>query len=125
MTKPFYPVITCKHCGTEARLYFTDDVIAKLQEQEACHECGFWIDQADEDRTGASHLVTPDWEHYRIGAEDGGPFRGFGGHPFRVVWLDPEREATETTNLWHQGQIPERHHHRFEVNGALLSRRRS
>jgi len=114
-----YPTIACQYCGDKAVLTFNEETIAKLLDQQACHGCGFWLDRAadDQGRNKNYHVITPDWEHYvMIDEEVGMRFRGFGGRSFTVNWLDPERQPTVTTNLWHQGEIPELHRHRFKIN---------
>ena len=128
-TGPYdYPRIDCRYCKTTGvHLTYNEETIKKLLEQGACHECGFWIDQAeadeDPDRGG---IVTPDYGHYVVGDEDANPgprgsFRGFGGEPFTVYWIS--RAPTTTTNLWSQGNIPEIHRHRFTINAMIKSGR--
>jgi len=117
--------LKCSYCGEHDRLYWTEHVRKKLIAQQACHGCGFWLDHARRDLIDVAdkyrHVITADWGHYIIGSEEGGRFRGFGGARFTVEWFDKDRPATVTTNLWHQGTIPEHMRHRFEVNAELAS----
>lgn len=49
-------------------------------------------------------------EHYVIGNEsDSNVFRGYGGREFRIKFTAGPHagQIIETTNLWHQGTIPE------------------
>ncbi len=49
--------------------------------------------------------VIVDGQHYRLGSIHFGPFRGFGGRKFTIVFHDGR--MIETSCLWHQGEIPE------------------
>lgn len=122
-----YPHLVCKWCGKETVLYYTDMVIAKLQRQQACHECGFWLDRIAEDRGTKSdrYVVTQGFHHYVVADEDANSiFRGFGGQPWLVEWFD-DRDPTYTTNLWHQGEIPERFRESLTPNARLSETRRT
>jgi len=49
------------------------------------------------------------------------PFRGFGGHRFKIHFLDGrKKDYVETNNLWSQGDIPDWLDHYFEVNAEFV-----
>ncbi len=49
--------------------------------------------------------VIVDGQHYRLGSAHSGPFRGFGGRKFTIVFHDGR--VIETNCLWCNGAIPE------------------
>lgn len=63
----------------------------------------FWEDQLS-NRTNA---VVIDGDHYRIGDENAPEWsKGMGGDEFRIL-VHKTKKLIITTNLWHQGTIPE------------------
>ena len=52
-----------------------------------------------------SSAIVIDGKCYRIAPEHAGGFRGFGGRKFKIKFLATGK-IVETTNLWHQGEIP-------------------
>ncbi len=83
-----------------------------------CRRCHFWLKHVAS--SGEPESVRIEGQHYRLGPEDGLPWpRGFGGAELRIVWLDDEREPTTSTNLWIQGQIPERFRDRLPDNARF------
>ena len=125
MNKADYPRLTCQWCGEDTILYFADEVIAKLQRQKACHGCGFWLDRIHDDRTVNSdrYVVTQAFHHYIVADENSGRiFRGFGGRPWLVEWFD-DRDPTYTTDLWHQGEVPEMFRESMTPNARLTETR--
>lgn len=72
-----------------------------------CFTCTFWTEQAQDQRDA----VRIDGWHYRIGEDKGNVFRGHGGKRFTIKFYDGR--IVNTSNLWHQGKIPE--HFRAEL----------
>jgi hypothetical protein len=107
----------CKECGGQEQGNWMDDVSIKLALRELCHTCDFWHEKIlikDDPETARI-----DGTHYRVGQESvRGLFQGFGGHKFVIQFADG-REVT-TTNLWHQGPIPERFADRLPNNAVFL-----
>ena len=58
--------------------------------------------------------------HYMIGGE-GGPakWKGFGGQKWIIQLADGK--IIETTNLWHQGEIPVHFYDRFPINAKIIT----
>lgn len=72
--------------------------------KDNCFTCNFWAEKIE--AVNDPRSVRIDGGHYWIGDEDPtNRFRGFGGRRFNIKFHDG-REV-QTTNLWHQGQIPE------------------
>ena len=115
--------LKCSYCGEHDELRWVEHVRQELIARQACHGCGFWLSHAERNEAGDAdrYVLTSGYEHYMIGLEDGGMFRGFGGHRFAVYWIDDNRETTFTSNLWSQGVVPEHLRDRFTVNAELAS----
>lgn len=125
MTDHPYPTIICDWCDQVVTLTYNESTIAKLQRQQACHTCGFWLDHIEDNRgrDKDNYVVTQDFEHYWIGPENDGGFAGFGGRTFEVEWFDEERGVTQTSNLWGQGTIPERFRDAMTPNAKFRTER--
>ncbi len=113
----------CKHCNKEINLNYYITVRDRLIETSRCFECDFWVNMVRADRLPANDarfIVTPEYQHYRIGDSQSkvAAHRGSYGRTFIVTWLDTTRMAVKTNDLWSQGEIPERHRHRFTPNGS-------
>lgn len=113
--------LTCEHCGGREEGRYMKECRDEMARNRACFNCNFWLEKVRWRESGdPTAVVTKDYRHYRIGVESGTPaFRGFGGHKFTVRFHDG-REV-ETTNLWHQGTVPERFRHRLTPNAELTS----
>lgn len=82
------------------------EVIVTVRERVDSND-EYWGEQI-EDRRGA---LVINGKHYRIGSRNGvrGPFKGFGGRRFEVVYIDgsADRGVPFTVDdLWYQGPIP-------------------
>ena len=68
-----------------------------------CWHIDFWNEQvSNKDDT---KIVRIDGVQYRVGNKNQDSFRGYGGREFRIKLSNGE--IIETTNLWHNGDIPE------------------
>ena len=71
---------------------------------------------------GKSNIIKPvicNWDHYVIGDENS-PFKGFDGRKFKITYLDGSE--VHTSNLWHQGIIPEEFRSLFTNNVSSVTR---
>lgn len=108
-----FPPYMCVECGAEgnAGSYHGGEEIYAAR---ACFNCHFWLKKVvSRDEPG---VVRAGGIHYTIGKE-GEAFPGFSGQRFVVVFNDGRR--VETTNLWHQGTIPERFRERLPDNATF------
>lgn len=90
----------CDFCGK----IYKKDLSADAYLGNNCFDCSFWLKKtilSDEDE---ARRVIAEGEHYMIALETNCMFKGFGGRQFRIRFFDG-REI-ETSNLWHQGNIP-------------------
>lgn len=111
---------TCKICGEWEDNEFMDDVAKRLHEQALCHTCNFWLEKVewrDNDRVVRYERDDGTRHHMMIGAEDALGMRGFSGQRWVVHFLDG-REVV-STNMWYQGEIPERWWDQLPVNAVV------
>lgn len=104
----------CKECGAEEDpsrwMKSTGDLLAA---QKLCLACYHWEDLIQ--RYSADERIVVEGKHYIAGKENGPTsFRGFGGRHFTIEFFDGRK--LETTNLWHQGTIPEHYRGRLPDN---------
>jgi hypothetical protein len=91
-------------------------IIAKKEGYERlCYKCAFWLEQA----ANKTRVIIVGGTHYRYGGEEKSSARGFGGEKFTFRFLSDGSELT-TTNLWHQGQIPDRFRHLMPDNAVSV-----
>ena len=110
--------IRCRECGKHETLRWRSDVNATLAIEHLCHGCHFWTDLFRRGEVGEIRSVRVDGAHYVIG--DGDPrlsMRGYGGRRFVVQFFDGR--VIETTNLWHQGFVPEHFRSRLPDNASF------
>lgn len=100
-------MITCKICGNiEDDDKFVKEVKNDLLKNNICFKCYHWNRQLELNLNTNRDYAIIDGQHYVIGPEhDDGGFRGFGGRKFIIEFNDGR--IVETTNLWHQGTIPD------------------
>lgn len=100
--------VTCKFCGKDEEGNYTDSCKEELVTRCACYTCNYWINQSEDPSTSVILYGV----HRRIGKElpnTPDMFKGHGGTPYIIKYIDG-REV-KTTNLWHQGTIPDRFRH--------------
>jgi len=91
-----YKLISCPYCGREG----------KERYDGKCHSCHFWLRKVELSEEDRVRQVIVDNIHYMIGKQNTSGFKGFGGREFIIQFFDGR--IVETSNLWHQGEIPER-----------------
>ena len=109
----------CKICG---KIEESDNWIygQEMLENKHCFDCDYWLKLHEDDITNRKDhkYVIENGTHYVIEPEDSTDyFRGFGGTKVRIKFFD----GTEviSTNLWHQGEIPERFRDIMPDNGSI------
>lgn len=98
----------CVHCGHVEEDTFDGKRMEKMVKFQHCYTCSFWQDKLSAFIAGDRRCVRVSGRHFYIGDESpdwGNSCKGFGGARF-TIRFDDGREV-ETTNLWHQGEIPE------------------
>lgn len=95
----------CKCCGNKIDFHYGKGLENKLKLLRICFTCDFWIEKFE--TLNSINVARINNNHYTIGREqDDGGFRGHAGRKFIIKFDDGE--VIKTTNLWHQGEIPER-----------------
>ena len=108
----------CQECGKREDGSWADDMAKVLEAKQLCFNCNFWAEKVGiKDRPRVARI---DGHHYQIGTDAGDTaFRGFGGRKFVILFNDGRR--MQTSNLWHQGEIPERFRERLPDNAKFDS----
>lgn len=121
--------MNCIHCGTEIELRFMEETNQELLERGECFKCNHFMRllRSDEEikGKGGTRIVClrPDVRgvrgrsHYTA-YPGGGRTAGFGGDKWRFKMVDTG-SIFESTNLWHQGEIPECLNDHFPINAEL------
>lgn len=98
-----HSVFVCKTCG---KYTFRRLMPHAYLNGENCHTCSYWFKKATYGPERRERQVIVNHTHYMIGEEFEGPgFRGLGGRGLAIGFLDGR--VVITSNLWHQGEIPE------------------
>ncbi len=104
----------CEFCGNEfSRICEEDAYIGNN-----CFHCSFWLKKINVSAEDEARRVIIDGQHYRLGGDFTGPFRGFGGRKFTILFH--HGRVVETRCLWYQGQIPERFRIMLPDNAVFL-----
>lgn len=85
-----------------------------------CFTCEFWSEKIKWAEEGDPLAVRVDGRHYHIGEENADPrgFRGFSGAKFVILFHDGR--SVTSTNMWHQGTIPEMLRHLMPDNAVFI-----
>lgn len=112
----------CVHCNKEIEFNYLHN--EELKARQECFHCNHFMGLLRRpDRSDC--LVVHRYDvrdqpigHYMHGA-GGGPHAGFGGDKWTFK-LIPSGEILITTNLWHQGTIPDHLLKYFPINAVLV-----
>lgn len=109
--------LVCKECGAREKLHWDGPTNKRLKEKQRCFTCDHFLRLLEEWPTKSLRI---DGGHYIVGPEtpSNKTFRGFGGQCFRIERFTGERIVT--TNLWHQGTIPEHLRERMPDNARFV-----
>jgi hypothetical protein len=113
------PFVTCRECGKAEANEWVKERQDYIREKSLCFLCSFWEQWVERDREGDENIVRVEGTHYHIGDENSrSGFRGFGGSRFHIRF-DDGREVI-STNLWHQGTIPDHYRARLPDNATFV-----
>jgi len=122
-----YPIVKCKYCGKEQRACFSQPIRDEMVEGEMCFTCHHWLGWVrDREKNCKFIIITSTIEngnehrcqHFICAEDEKSIWRGYNGQRFFIKFNDG-RNIT-TTNLWHQGTIPEHFYHLFEPNAIFV-----
>lgn len=111
MTKT-YEVQKCKVCGE-----FFQEPHYECKDDNICFSCYHWTGQRSIDEIDPDSTVIVGGHHYRIRPETE-RYKGFAGAKWIIQFLTGY--TVTTTNLWHQGEIPEFWRPTFPDNARFL-----
>lgn len=99
----------CKLCGNEYQVTVSEHCAEYnfMVMEQICFYCAFW--RVKQQNKADPRQIVTDGNMYYIGDENASgrqSWRGFGGSKFVLVNI-ATGEVTVTTNLWHNGEIPE------------------
>ncbi len=114
MTDTMKKIETCELCGNQ----FTRICEPESYVENTCFTCSFWLKKINLPEEDEARRVIVNSQHYRIGSVHSGPFKGFGGRRFTIVFHDGR--VVETSCLWHQGEIPKKFKGRLLDNAIFL-----
>lgn len=115
-----YPTVKCVECGEDDEAGYVEPIKSNMVKRSLCFTCLFWTEYVE--RYGQPDQAVVDFKHYVIGDEQqegNRRWRGFGGSPFIIRFFDGR--VVRSTNLWHQGEIPERFRERMPNNAEFQS----
>lgn len=96
----------------------------ELERLQFCFGCSFWLGKAKlrRDPVEGQRFAVIDGKAYYIERESAGRFgRGFGGAPFEIRFADGR--VVKTTNLWSNGDVPDRWRGFLPDNARFVQRR--
>lgn len=109
-------ITVCQKCG-EGEAQFSDGSKKDGTYRLICETClnkKFWSEYIAArqigDKLSDGRLVARiEGRHYVLGNENEPGFRGCAGHKFTIKFINGPHagQVVDTTNLWHQGSIPE------------------
>lgn len=110
----------CKKCGET--IDTTESISSASKEMDVkqlCFHCNYWADIiAGDSNEYINTFVVANGRHYVIGDENNNDyFRGFGGSKFTIKFFDGR--IVKTSNLWYQGEIPERFRDELPDNATI------
>jgi ribosomal protein L40E len=111
-------LVTCRECGVEAyRGNLIESAEDEMAAHGACFLCTHWLKRIEAIAKGEDRYVQINGVGYWLGPEDARGFRGFDGTAYFITRHGGARQRT--TNLWCQGEIPQRFRDRLPDNAEL------
>jgi len=107
-SEDIYVEFDCKFCGKHEENRWIKSHHDALLKAQLCSSCHFWHEKIEWRKQNDPKPVVVDGVHYRIGNESASRLgsRGFSGSKFIIKFFDGR--VVESTNLWCQGNIPEK-----------------
>jgi len=106
----------CLECGNIVTTHYVEPTKTRLIEGNICFHCDHWVEW--EKRKDDPRVARIEGGHYRYSDPTDKGFRGFGGRKF-VIQFDDGR-LIESSNLWFQGDIPDRFRERLPDNAKFV-----
>lgn len=122
VSKLDYEEVICRLCGSCTQARYVMETRRCMVEQKLCFNCHYWqlrVEMRDNPR-----MIRVDGTVYVVGKEspkERSAFRGFGGAPFYIL-RHGENVPFKTTNLWHNGKIPEHFKSLLPDNASFWTR---
>ncbi len=104
----------CESCGSD----FSRTCEAEAYIGNNCFDCSFWLKKIAISAEDKARRVIVDGQHYRLGLNNTGAFKGFGGRQFTILFHDGR--IIETSNLWHQGTVSEQFREMLPDNAVFI-----
>lgn len=111
--------IVCSVCRNLADIGgYYEKMANRLRERQLCSSCDFWLEWVEEKDDPLVARI--DGRHYAIDPDESVPnnCKGFGGRRHTIRWNDGRERVT--TNLWTQGEIPERFKEQLLDNAVFV-----
>jgi hypothetical protein len=109
--------MNCKECDSIVTLIYSKLTNEKMEEKQLCFSCNFWQEFVEYDRPEPRYII--EGEHYIVLPEEPRTsLRGYGGKKFTIE--TDNGSILFTTNLWHQGTVPEHFRDRLPNNAKFI-----
>lgn len=109
----------CVECDKSEKGCWMDTLAKRLRDKQLCFNCDFWIGYVR--YKDSPKAVRINGNHYWLGstpASSPNSNKGYGGCLFRIKFSGGRK--VRTTDLWHQGEIPERFQARLPDNAEFV-----
>lgn len=113
-----HPIVQCVECGEAQEACYGNGIGDNMVKRSLCFACLFWIEYIECQHEPDQVIIAG--KHYVIGEENqqgNRRWRGYGGSPWMVRFHDGR--SIRSTNLWFQGEIPERFRERMPDNAEF------
>jgi hypothetical protein len=132
VNKDYGKIKICKDCDNMNRYvsdeegFFICDICGKadshknwiggLSRDNICFSCDFWVKCVKEYKKGNKIVINRNC--YTVDDENKKGFKGFDGRKFKIRMLNGSE--FETSNLWHNGKVPERFNSYLQDNATFI-----
>jgi hypothetical protein len=93
-------------------------VVTVSVEESTDHRDSFWGPGGVRDGDDPLKRVVVNGDHYYLGDDKPGGFKGFGGHRWEIEFFDGRKVITH--DLWHQGTVPPKWRERYPDNAKFI-----